>query len=158
MVPVSKTHSLASTGIAARLDALIAAQTALLAELEGLAPRQHALLEADAADELLAVIESRQAIIDRLVEVSTELEPYRARWESLLAAVPAGDRARMKQNLDANIARAGVIAHADGALRDRLLEKRDAAAADLAELGRGAGALDAYVDDAHRPRFQDREA
>jgi hypothetical protein len=158
VVPAPKPAAQASTGIAARLDTLIAAQSALLMELEALAPRQHALLEADAADELLATIESRQTIIDRLVEVSAELEPYRARWESLLAAVPAGDRARMKQNLDANIARAGVIAHADGALRDRLLEKRDAAAADLAELGRGAGALDAYVDEGHRPRFQDREA
>lgn len=146
------------SGIAAHLAGLIESQAGLLNELESLSPRQTALIEADAVDELVTLVEARQVIITRLVDVSAEIEPFRLRWESLLSAVPRPVRDQLATKLDGNVARAERLATTDGASRDRLIEKRDAIAQELRDIGRGSGAHDSYTDVDTSPRFQDRDA
>lgn len=149
-----------ATGIAARLASLVERQHALLVELESWCRRQSSLVEADAADELVSHLEARQALVERVVEVSAELEPFRSRWESLLSVVPEAERGRLTGLLESSSALAARIRASDEADRARLASKRSALREEMLELDRGRGAIGAYGASAEPsgPMFQDREA
>lgn len=147
-------------GIAARLASLVERQHALLSELESACRRQSSLVEADAAEELVAHLEARQSLVDRVVEVSAELEPYRSRWESLLSVVPEAERERLSGLLESSAALAARVRESDEADRARLSSRRVALREEMAGLDRGRGAIGAYGSSVEPsgPKFQDREA
>jgi hypothetical protein len=143
-----------------RLIQLAERQRALLLELESASERQGALVEGDAGAELLEHLAARQAIVDRIIEVSAELEPYRTRWESLLSVVPREQAAAARRTLDECSQIADRLRATDDQHRARLEEKRDAIAAELADVGRGREANIAYIERDVAPiaRLTDQEA
>jgi hypothetical protein len=61
--------------------ALLREQASLYVKLEALAARQQALVTAEDAGPLLAILADRQRLSERLTRVAAELEPVRRRWE-----------------------------------------------------------------------------
>jgi hypothetical protein len=146
-------------GIGARLAALVDQQHALFVELESLCERQASLIESDASAELLGHLEARREIVERIVRVSGELEPYRARWDSLIALVSPEHAERVRSRLDEVSRIAARVREIDEDGERRLRGKRDALGVELRGVERARLAGDAYIiKRAPRPRFQDREA
>lgn len=149
-----------ASGVAARFEELVRAQHALFVELEAAAICQGELIESEAMDELLAHFDAREQLVARIVKTSAELEPFRARWESLLSQVPAPLAGELRGLLDDTADRARRIHEIDEAHRVRLGQRREDLSAELAGVDRGRVAVDAYggVVPAAAPRFQDRHA
>ena len=126
----------------------------LAAELEAIQLRQRVLVEQDDGDALLDALAHRQAVLEEMTRCADELAPLRERS----FATGAGEGVRRR--LEAVAAVAASIAADDVRDQERLRERRDSAARQLAEVERGRGALAAY---ARRGQgvgadFQDTEA
>ncbi len=146
-------------GVGARLESLIRSQHALFVELESLVARQNDLIESDTGAPLLAHLDQRRAIVDELVRVSQELEPYRARADSLLSLVPDGQARSLRDLLDEIAAIAQRVRQADEHGQERLRQRRAAVAQRLDQLDHARNAGAAYgAAPASAPRLQDREA
>lgn len=149
-----------ATGVAARFEQLVRTQHALFLELETAAIAQGELIESEAMEELLAHFQDREQIVARIVETSAELEPFRARWESLLSQVPTAIAGELRNMLDDTAERARRVHEIDESHRMRLDQRRGELRVELAGVDRGRTAMDAYGNPppAAGPRLQDRHA
>lgn len=143
-----------------RIEALLSQQESLYARLDALGDRQSELVAAEETDRLLELLAERQGIIDGIAQVDELLGPYKTRWPAVMEALPPEERERVRRRLDALSAVMGRIARRDEADRASLQQRRDSVAVELAQIGRGRGALAAYGGPrpGASPRFQDREA
>ena len=150
-----------TAGLGDRVEDLLGMQQALFERLEALGLRQGELIDGDDSAGLLELLAQRQRLIDSIAEVSATLEPFRARWSSLVRSLPEAERYRLNRRLDILADLAGRIAVRDEADRARLERRRDAVGAELTWISRWRGAVAAYGGaggDGPAPRFQDREA
>ncbi len=141
--------------------ALLEAQVGLVANLDELSLRQAELIEAEDAEPLLKLLASRQGILDELAGLQAEFRPLRERWPQILEGFGHAQRLQIQRRLDGLAAAASQIARRDEEARTRLGTRRDELAAQIADVGRGRGALAAYSrppTSASGPTFQDREA
>ncbi len=146
-------------GIGARLAALVDEQYALFVELDAACERQAALIETDAGEALLAHLDARKQLIERIVQVSGELDPYRARWDSLVPLIPPAQMESLQSRLDEIAMLAARVRERDEDSRRRLQGKREALGLELSGVERARNAGNAYVRRSiSTPRLQDREA
>jgi hypothetical protein len=151
---------LTSPAEVAEVDRLLGRQHELFRELDGLSQRQTVLVAQGQTEALLEVLGDRQRVIDGIAETNAFLEPYRSRWDAVTAGLPEATRARMRTRLDAMALLADGIARRDEADRMELEQRRNAVAAEMAQISRGRGAVSAYgaVKSDPPPTFSDREA
>lgn len=143
----------------ARLRTLLDEQEALFVRLDALSKEQARLVREEATDELLRLLGERQGVVAALEQASAELEPFRDRWDRVLAGARPEQRDRFAAQLNKLSEIAATIAARDDADRRTIEERRDRLAGDLAGVGNVRGAVAAYGQSGTRPaaRFQDRE-
>lgn len=153
-------HPGADAGIAARLSAIVRAQHGLAVELERLTAGQRAVVESDDGQALLQLLARRQSVIDQLSAATAELEPYRARWASLLSVVPPGRAAELQRTLAETGAIVSRVREGDRHDHASLMRRRDALRQEMDTLDAGKDASAAYDPAPPRPqaRLTDREA
>ncbi len=141
--------------------ALLGEQWELLRGLDGLSRRQRELIAGDSPDELLALMEERQEIVDRLEAITAKLEPMQTRWREGHAEVVALLRQEIEGRLRDLASLAREIAARDAQDQRLLAERKRGIAEELASMAGSQRAMHAY---AGGPRgaggavFQDREA
>lgn len=142
-----------------RLRGLLDEQESLFVRLDALSKRQSGLVRDEATDELLGVLGDRQAVVEALDRVSSALDPFRARWDDVLAEARPEVRERLASKVDELAELAGRIAARDEADRRLIEERRDRLAGELAGMTNVRGAVAAYGSGGGRPpaKFQDRE-
>lgn len=143
---------------APRLARLLSRQHELARALEDLSIRQSAAIDADDAVEILRVVEARDPVVEMMVAVNRELEPFARRDGGLFAGLDAVERAEIEQQVAAVDALIAGVNQRDREDRSRLEAMRAAAAAQLAATRAGTGAVAAYgLPAGTHARFQDRE-
>ncbi len=137
---------------------LLDQQIDLYGTLDELSKRQHGIVESDDTDSLLRILSQRQDVINRIAELASELEPYRADWDANVNKLPNTERARIRGRLDDLAVMMEQISRRDEHDRDVIEQRRTAIGAELGGARRTGVALSAYGGQAKGPRFQDREA
>lgn len=142
-----------------RLRELLEQQESLFLRLDALSRQQSSLVRDEQTDDLLRVLGERQTVVETLEAVARGLEPFRDRWEAVLAGARPDQRDRLARQVEQLAELASAIAARDDADRRLIEERRDRLAGDLAGMGRVRGAVAAYGAGRGRPaaRFQDRE-
>ncbi|MCC7389958.1 MAG: hypothetical protein IT431_14450 [Phycisphaerales bacterium] len=142
-----------------RLRTLLDEQEALFVRLDALSKEQSRLVRDEATDDLLRLLGERQGVVASLERASAGLEPFRDRWERVLAGARAEQRDRFAAQLERLSEIAAAIAARDDADRRAIEERRDRLAGELSGVGNVRGAVAAYGQSGVRPaaRFQDRE-
>lgn len=107
-----------------QLVSLLDRQGRVCRELQALASEQGNLIKSDRADELVALLGARQALIDELTSLSESLEPYRLRWAELLARLDFGLRARVERSIADAQALVDSIVEGDRRDQSRLVEEQ----------------------------------
>lgn len=137
-------------------------QHALCEELDGLGAEQSDHVASGRTDELLAILSRRQGILDRIVEISAALEPFRERREALLATLAPAERDGLCRRIDAIADLVERVRRRDDQDRRLLEEQRQIVADEISGLSRLRGAAAAYAGagpraaEAASPRFHDR--
>lgn len=130
------------------------------AGLDALSAHQGPLVEADDPEPLLSLLAERQAVIEQIERTNQELDPLRAEWEKGADGLPGVLRAQIRARIERIAQIAAAVAARDGSDQARLVQRRDAVAGRLVEIGRGRGALAAYGGrrGGEGASFQDTEA
>jgi exonuclease VII large subunit len=145
------------TGCAAEYLAVLARQRALLGELDALSQRQSLLIDEPVLDPLLAVLEERQQVVDRITELHRTSEQLRQQWERMQEQLPESHRREVQRELDAVSALAEQVQRRDEQDHARLKKRLESVTAELASLSLSRQAATAYAPAPHNaPRFQDR--
>lgn len=145
--------------LADRVQEILDRQRVLFEELEELSAGQRDLIASRQTEALLAVLSKRSNVIHRLDGVSSEFEPFRARWSEVKRRLGPEGADRIGRALDQLEAIAARVAQGDERDRQLLEGERDRAAREFASVKQGSAALAAYGSNASRsePRFHDRE-
>lgn len=131
--------------------------------LEALCERQREAVSSGDTDALLAVLAERQGAIDELSRIGEEIEPFRARWESVMALVEAPVRERMAGLVGAIGEAIERVGRHDEMDRAALEQQRASVANELSVVANRRGAVAAYGGTATRGMpgstgsYQDRE-
>src|SRR5262245_9599312 len=142
----------------ADFEVLLERQAALYAELDALSQRQSRLVAAVDPEPVLAVLGERPAVIDRIQASAPALARMGARWVDTAAHVREAQRVRINGRLESIDRLTGEIARRDRADHERLRERRDAVADELAAVAASRRAVAAYGPGAASgPRYKDTE-
>jgi hypothetical protein len=145
------------SGCAAEYLSLLALQRALLGELDALSQRQSLLIEEPVLDPLLAVLEERQQVVDRITQSHRTSEQLRAQWDSMQSHLPEAHRQQVQREIDAVASLAEQVRARDERDHARLKQRLEGVTAELAGLATTRKAANAYAPaPASTPRFQDR--
>jgi hypothetical protein len=122
--------------------------------------RPRRLVEDDRADRLLELLGERQQIVDQLQQAAALLQPLRTAWGETVATLPEAVQDSVRRRLDGVSMLIDRINARDEECRRTLAKRRDEVALELLSIGRGRGAMAAYVGVGAAPvaSFQDREA
>jgi hypothetical protein len=138
---------------------LLDAQRALLGELDALSQRQSTLIDGEDLEPLLALLDERQRVIDRVMPASRTLDELRWRWRTVRAALPETRREQVQRAEDAVLQLFTQLARRDERDQARLRGRLDATGAQLAGLATSRRAAGAYGPvSSTAARFQDRHA
>jgi hypothetical protein len=151
----------ASQAWAGVFASLLGEQLALLRGLDGLSVRQRALIEGEDADALVALMDERQRIVDRLEALTARLVPMQTRWDEGWRGLGDGLRGEVEENLRALSALAQEIAARDAEDQALVARRKREIAEELASTAGNQRAMHAYAGGSrsgHGAVFQDREA
>lgn len=141
----------------ARVVELIHAQTRAFEQLGAIAGHDASGQPDPGA--VLAVIDARSPVIERITQIDAQLTALQPAWDRQMRQLAPDDRDRIHAAIAALQAASDRIAREDRCVRDRLQRQRDAIADQLLSLSRGRSAAGAYAGSGPAaPRFQDREA
>lgn len=133
--------------------------TGAYGQLDALSQRQMALIESKDMDRLLALMSERQTLITALEEACPVFDQARRNWEERASTLAEAQNAELSRRVRAIERMAADIAERDKQAGRELDRLRDQLADEMAGLGRGSAAVNAYAPhrDATPPRFQDRK-
>ena len=78
-----------------RIAQTLASQRDLYVELGALARRQSEFVATGQAEELMAILTARAAMIEKITPLDKELQPYKGHWQEVLDGLPEGERAKV---------------------------------------------------------------
>lgn len=142
-----------------RLSRLLHRQHDSARRLDELSIRQSAAIEAEDTDDLLRIVEDREPVVETMVAINRELEPFARRSGGLFAGLNAAQRADLEQQVAAVDSLLARVNERDRDDREKLEIARSVIAAELAATRAGRGAVAAYGKPTPTPgaRFQDRQ-
>lgn len=111
-----------------------------------LSRRQHALIAADEYTDLLSVLGTKQAILQRLEELNRRFPDLRRQWQSSRAALPEVQRTECEHLLAETETCLAELLEAEQASTEFLTSRRDATRRELQAIARGSQAHEAYRD------------
>jgi hypothetical protein len=142
----------------AGLLAALERQDALVADLDRLSASQATMIRPGRGAELLAIVESRQRVIDALLSGQERVNALIAAIPPRAGAIGEAERARIESILERVQGRLTAVIERDAHDAGALAAARDAAAQDGVSLGAAQQARRAYVGSAApASRFADRE-
>ena len=141
----------------ARLDRILRDLRDNCALLAAFAERQSDLVQRNAMDDLLSLLRDRQRVVDQITSAAERLAPFVRDWANLRAQLPEDRRQAVEAELAEIDRLTRGVAERDAADRAALEKARDETAVELAGIGRGQRALQAYGGGARGPKFQDRK-
>jgi hypothetical protein len=128
----------------AELVPLLERQRTLYRRLRLLADRQKLLVVQDDAQALLDLVGERQVLVDRLVEVSGQLAPYRSEWTEIYTRLGEPGRRQVAELLEeANRALSSIL-QSDSRDTAVLSARRESASRHLSAMESGSRATAAY--------------
>jgi hypothetical protein len=138
---------------------LLDSQRALVGELDALSQRQSTLIDGEDMMPLLALLDERQRVIDRVMPASRMLDELRWRWRTVRAALPETRRDQVQRAEDSLLQLFTQVARRDERDQGRLKTRLDSTGSQLAGISTSRRAAGAYGAISHMsPRFQDRSA
>jgi len=151
-------HSTESCGACvSEYISVLGQQRALLGELDALSQRQSLLIDEPVLDALLAVLEERQQVVDRIMQTARMVDQIRPHWERLQAQVPEHHRLQVQRESDTVAQLAAEVQRRDEQDHSRLKQRLDGVTSELAGLSTTKKAANAYTPaEQNLPRFQDR--
>ncbi|MCK6455014.1 MAG: hypothetical protein L6Q92_00585 [Phycisphaerae bacterium] len=112
--------------------------------LRELADRQRSLLDADDPTALLSVLADRQRVVEELRACSVGLSPFRQSWTTVVAAMSADARARVRGLIEENERTLASVIRDDATDVERLTQSRRQLAGEMARCADGSRAARAY--------------
>lgn len=141
-----------------RLEALLGEQRGLCTQLDRLSQDQGGVIRGGDTDGLMKILSERQSIVNRIVELNTELEPFRRQWETCIRGVDAAERERLEAARAELAELVDRIWSRDEQDRADLERQRAGVAAEITGVSRTRVAVSAYAPKpaGRGPMFQDR--
>lgn len=124
---------------------LMSRQRALYQQLRELAMKQTELVDGKNPEMLLKVLAARQRLIDRLTDIDRQLQPIRADWEAIAAAMTEAQRREVQRLVDSVQKILGEIIHRDEADTQRLSSQKQQVASDIRGTQSGRRVNQAYA-------------
>ncbi len=141
------------------LRRVLGEQRELCRALEAMCERQAVLVREGDSDGLMRVLSQRQALVDRVAELSDQVVPFRESWEARMAGLSESDRREIEGTVGDITGLIERIGRHDDSDRAALEAQRDVLSKELTSVSRGRGALGAYSEAAgmvaEGPRYQD---
>ncbi len=126
------------------LFAMIRRQHGLCRGLAECTRQQCEALDDNDPDRLTALLERRQSLIDELVSLGADLEPYRDAWPDLWGRLDPCDRERLDVMLD-EVHRLLADTRSEGeSQRSRISDSRRSLQGQLDQIANGRTSIDAY--------------
>lgn len=144
----------------AELIDLLDKQLNIYQRLRQLSGQQSRLIADQSPEALMSLLAQRQELIDQLVDISAQVEPYRAHWPEFWSHLADATRQDVRGRIDAVRSELDAVIAQDERDRKALAAGRDAVSNSLkhVRLGTAAGrAYGASTTAAPSPRFTDRE-
>lgn len=137
---------------------LLDEQCSLSSKLEGLGAEQSVHVKAGRTEALLSVLNERQAVLDRIVEINGILEPFRNRRDAAMSRLQPSERESLQSRIDRIADAVDRVRRRDDEDRQALESQRQGVADELASLSRLRGAAAAYAGHGSAgARFHDRQ-
>ncbi len=141
-----------------RLGAMLAEQVDLAQQLDALSREQSEALDDGRVDHALEVLQLRQPLVDRLSQLSSDLEPLAARLTKDASELDPARRQPLMEDAHRLEDLIEQVNQRDARDRLSLEQARQAIGAEIAGLDRGRSMMNAYGPrPAADPSFQDRE-
>lgn len=139
---------------------LLAEQSELLTALDTLSRRQRLLIAGEAPEELLALMDERQHIVDRLESLTERLHPMQTRWTEGARTISQGQRSEIESRLKSLASLAREIAARDLSDQELIARRKQEIAQEIASTSGNQKAMHAYTGSSPSGGavFQDREA
>jgi hypothetical protein len=80
-------------GVAATLTRVLSAQKAIYMQILSLAHQQSQYVATGESESLMTVLGARNRLIEQVVPLDSELQPFKGRWQEVLDGLPDADRA-----------------------------------------------------------------
>ncbi|MGE3106830.1 MAG: flagellar export chaperone FlgN [Phycisphaerales bacterium] len=158
-VPRTRSAVDASQDWASFLSGVLGEQRDLCRTLAAMCEQQGVLVRTGDSDGLMRVLSHRQALIDRISELSDLITPYRATWESRVLGIDPSKRRELESAIEEITSLIEQIGRQDDADRAALESQRATLSRELEGINRGRGAIGAYSGASGAgsagPRFQD---
>ena len=140
------------------LAELLDRQARLYDQLQRLSDTQSRLVADANAEPLLEVLSQRQQLIDQLVAVSEQVEPYKQDWAEIWGALDHAAREHLRGLIERVRGRLDEIIEQDELDRKALSEHRQAAGQEVQQMRHGAVVNRAYGRSMPaEPRYTDRQ-
>ena len=123
---------------------LLKRQQALYQQLQQMGEQQSALVAEGQTEPLIALLGRRQILIDQIAALNRSLEPYRADWDDLIAALGAEQRAAVTSLVNDVQSLLGRIMEQDDRDRAALQDAQSRIGGELKKVNRGHQAAAAY--------------
>lgn len=136
---------------------LLQQQCRLYELLIALGTRQRQVIDQGDTQSLLELLDQRQSLIDQLVTINAQLEPYKQDWPQRWALLDIECQDHVRDRMDQMQQLLDAILEADQTDRSTLTARRQAAAQGLGRLQQGSQVNRAYASSTPpSPRFTDR--
>jgi hypothetical protein len=129
---------------------LLDRQETVCQELMHRCDRQTELICEHRSDELLALMNERQHLIDELGSLAHSLEPYRAAWPNIWQSLGAGDREAVQERVDSVQRIVGDVMNHDHEDESRIEIERGRIREEIETITTGRTTANAYGRDASR--------
>ena len=142
-----------------RLVALLERQIEVVEQLGDLTDEQSALVEQGEAEQLLTLLSRRQQMISALDALSTNLEPFRSRWQQMWPDLGEENQRHIGDLVGRSETLLGRIVDADDRDRQRLKSAQQQIADELGRVNKTGAARRAYSggEPAAPNRFTDKK-
>ena len=143
-----------------RLRRILDDQIGLYSRLTELAGQQSHVIQSGDTDALLSLLGQRQTLVERVIALNEDLEPFTSRWDELSPKLPETRRAEVRDRIDTLESLVARIAARDEQDHAALKQQRDAVTSELGGISQRRSAVNAYATGSsqpHIPRYQDRE-
>lgn len=131
-------------------------QKGLCERLDELSVRQSSLVAEGRGDAVIAVLGDRQRLIEKIIAINADLEPFRSEKDRLIGRLPVEARRGVESRIDAIGAIMDRIRERDDHDRAELERQRGAVADELAGMARARGAAAAYAGAGRHPAVRER--
>ncbi len=135
----------------AHLSALLERQRWICRAIQNHSATQSAMITNRQTDDLLRVLSQRQELINELMQLGEQLEPYRATWEELLASLDASEKSRIESltvDVDSLIQ---TIMKQDMENQEQMITAKDTIKGKITSLNRGKQSNRAYRETVKSP-------